>query len=202
MPRHERFEQVHALLGRGRSITAIGRTLHLTRKIVRKYASASSADAASTRRTSPGPSPLLTPFLTYRNRRWQQGCENGKVLLDEIRARGYRGRRRTLSRSVTARHRGARPPEPRSTPPSPRSIASLILRRPDYVDAAEEQQLAEIGERCPELSTTTDLARSFASILRERQGAGPFQTGCRRQEGLECLDWCPSQPDCGEMRRP
>ena len=102
MPRHERFEQVHALLGRGRSITAIGRTQHLTRKIVRKYARASSADAASTRRTSPGPSPLLTPFLTYLNRRWQQGCENGKVLLDEIRARGYCGRRRTLSRYVTA----------------------------------------------------------------------------------------------------
>jgi transposase len=129
--RHERFEHVHTLLERGMSLTAIGRTLHLTRKIVRKYARASSADAVSTRRTAPGRSPLLTPFLPYLNRRWQEGCENGKVLLEEIRAQGYRGSRRTLGRYVTERRGGAPPPEPRSAPPSPRSIAGWILRRPE-----------------------------------------------------------------------
>jgi hypothetical protein len=121
--RHERFEQVQTLLARGMSLTAIGRAVHLSRKIVRKYARATSADPASTRRTAPGPSPVLTPFLPYLNRRWQEGCENGKLLLEEIRAQGYRGSRRTLGRYVTARHRGAPPPEPRRAPPSPRRIA-------------------------------------------------------------------------------
>jgi transposase len=174
--RHERFEQVHALLERGMSLTAIGRTLHLTRKIVRKYARASSADAASTRRTAPGPSPVLTPFLPYLNHRWQEGCENGKVLLEEIRARGYRGSRRTLGRYVTARRRGAPPPEARSAPPSPRGIAALILRPPDHLDPAEVLQLVQVCERCPELATTRDLARSFATILRERRGGDAFRT--------------------------
>jgi transposase len=181
--RRERFEQVQALLARGMSITAIGRTLHLTRKIVSKYARASSADAVSTRRTAPGRSPLLTPFLPYLNRRWQQGCENGKVLLEEIRAQGYHGSRRTLGRYVTARHHGTPPPEPRSTPPSPRSIAGLILRRPEHLDGADVEQLAEVCERCPELATTRDLARRFATILRERQGGDAFHAWLQEVKG-------------------
>ena len=173
--RHERFDQVQTFLARGMSLTAIGRALHLDRKIVRKYARASSADAASTRRTAPGPSPLLTPFLPYLNRRWHEGCENGKLLLEEIRAQGYHGSRRTLSRYVTARHRGAPPPEPRRAPPSPRSIAGLVLRPPDHLDAADVQQLAEVCERCPDLATTRDLARSFATMLRNREGGDAFR---------------------------
>jgi transposase len=172
--RHERFEHVQVLLARGMSLTAIGRALHLTRKIVRKYARASTADAASTRRTAPGPSPLLTQFLPYLNRRWQEGCDNGKLLLDELRAQGYRGSRRTLGRYVTARRQGAPPPEPPSAPPSPRGIASLVLRPPGNLDPAEVQQLQEVCDRCPELATTRDLARRFATVLRERQGGDAF----------------------------
>jgi len=181
--RHERFEQVQTLLARGMSITAIGRTLHLTRKIVGKYARASSADAASSRRLAPGPSPLLAPFLPYLNRRWQEGCENGKLLLEEIRAQGYRGSRRTLSRYVTARHQGAPPPQPRSAPPSPRSIAGLVLRRLDDLDAVDAHHLAEVCERCPELATTRDLARRFAAILRERQGGEAFRAWLEAVQG-------------------
>jgi transposase len=181
--RHERFEQVQTLLARGMSLTAIGRALHLDRKIVRKYARASSADAASTRRTAPGPSPVLTPFLAYLNRRWQEGCENGKLLLEEIRAQGYRGSRRTLGRYVTARHRGAPPPEPRRVPPSPRSIAGLVLRPADHLDAAEVQQLVEVCERCPELATTRDLARRFATIVRNREGGDAFDVWLKEVKG-------------------
>jgi transposase len=181
--RHERFEQVQTLLARGMSLTAIGRTLHLTRKIVRKYAHASSADAASTRRTAPGPSPLLTPFLPYPNRRWHEGCENGKLLLEEIRAQGYRGSRRTLSRYVTARHRGAPPSEPRRAPPSPRSIAGWAVRPPDHLDAADVQQLVEVCQRCPDLATTRDLARRFATILRNREGGDAFHAWLKEAKG-------------------
>jgi transposase len=172
--RHERYEHVQTLLGRGMSLTAIGRALHLTRKIVGKYAHATSADAVSTRRATPGPSPLLTPFLPYLNRRWEEGCENGKLLLDELRTHGYSGSRRTLSRYVTARRRGAPPLESRSAPPSPRGIASLVLRPPGNLDPAEVQQLQDVCERCPELATTRDLARKFAIVLRERQGRDAF----------------------------
>ena len=186
--RQERFEQVQTLLARGMSLTAIGRAVHLSRKIVRKYARASSADAASTRRTAPGPSPVLTPFLPYLNRRWQEGCENGKLLLEEIRAQGYRGSRRTLGRYVTARHRGAPPPEPRRAPPSPRSIAGLVLRPPDHLDAAEVQQLEEVCERCPELAATRDVARRFATIVRNREGGDAFHV------------WLKEVKDCGVPR--
>jgi transposase len=172
--RQERFDQVQALRGQGLGIGAIAARVHLDRKTVRKYAHARSADATSTRRTERHASQTLALYLAHLNRRWTEGCTNVAVLLPEVRAQGYTGSRRTLSRYLTERRRGAPPPEPTVVPPSPRVIAGWVLRRAETLAAEETARLAQVCARCPELATTRDLARQFTAVLRERQGAAGY----------------------------
>jgi transposase len=173
---HERFTQIHQLLGRGMSLTAIAATLHLDRHTVRKFARASSPEAIGAGRRR-GVSPLLAPYREYLHRRWQEGGTNGKRLLEEIRARGYRGSHRTLGRYLTRLRRGAPPPPAtRSvTSVTARAIAGLSLRRPETLKHAEHALLERLGERCPELATTIRLARTFARLVRERPGLAEFE---------------------------
>lgn len=43
---------------------------------------------------------LIEPFHDYLVQRWQEGCRIGRQLLEEIRAKGYRGGRATLYRHL------------------------------------------------------------------------------------------------------
>ena len=50
------------------------------------------------------------------------------------------------------------------------------------------QQLEEVCERCPELAATRDLARRFATIVRNREGGDAFHV------------WLKEVKDCGVPR--
>lgn len=55
-------------------------------------------------------------------------------------------------------------------PPSPRTVAGWILRRPTALFEAEQVQLKTVLAHCPELDALTRYVRSFAVMLTERQG--------------------------------
>ncbi|WSN71400.1 transposase [Streptomyces sp. NBC_01361] len=55
-------------------------------------------------------------------------------------------------------------------PPSPRAVASWILRHPDSLSAGEQLRMKAVLAHCPELDALTRHVRSFAQILTERQG--------------------------------
>ncbi|GGS29305.1 hypothetical protein Snoj_25610 [Streptomyces nojiriensis] len=104
----------------------------------------------------------------YLDDRWNEGCTNAWKLWEEIVPLGYKGgyqrvgahlrRKRTSPRPVTAR------------PPSPRTVAGWILRRPTALSGAEQLQLKTVLAHCPELDALTRHVRSFAAMLTERQG--------------------------------
>jgi transposase len=49
------------------------------------------------------------------------------------------------------------------------------MRRPETLDATERQRLDALCVRCAELTTTTRLARAFATLVRERRGAAALE---------------------------
>jgi len=184
LERHRsRYEQIHLLVARGQTITAIARRLHLDRKTVRKFARASSPEAISTREPHAGPS-LLRRFYGHLNRRWQEGCADGAVLCSEIRALGYRGSARTVRRYLTGLRQGQAPYQPKSAL-APRAVAGLLLRPPDQLSAADGVLLERLMERCPDLVTARHLIGVFAALVCERQGEGVLRS------------WLTEAADCG-----
>ncbi|MFE9469246.1 transposase [Streptomyces virginiae] len=89
------------------------------------------------------------------------------------RVRAYLHLKRTSPRPVAAR------------PPSPRSVAGWILRRPETLTDSEQLQLKTIATDCPEIAALTRHVRSFATMLTERQGERlPHWLAAVRQDDL------------------
>ncbi|MFF5782638.1 transposase [Streptomyces virginiae] len=73
-------------------------------------------------------------------------------------------------------------------PPSPRTVARWILRRPTALSDAEQLQLKTVLARCSELDALTRHVRSFAAMLTERQGERlPEWLDAVRQDDLPSL---------------
>ncbi|MET8582228.1 transposase [Streptomyces collinus] len=73
-------------------------------------------------------------------------------------------------------------------PPSPRSVAGWILRRPEKLSESEQLQLKTVSANCPEIAALTCHVRSFASMLTERQGERlPDWLDAVRQDNLPSL---------------
>lgn len=72
----------------GWSIYQISQTLNLNRTTVRRYAYAESFPERIQRPTGRS---MLTPYLGYLEKRYQQGCRNVQELWRELRQQGYPG---------------------------------------------------------------------------------------------------------------
>ncbi|MGW4254708.1 ISL3 family transposase [Streptomyces californicus] len=70
----------------------------------------------------------------------------------------YLHKKRTSPRPVVAR------------PPSPRTVAGWILRRPETLPEPEQLLLKTVRTHCPEIDALTRHVRAFAVLLTERQG--------------------------------
>jgi transposase len=187
--------EIQAAVRSGMTITEISRQLRLDRKTVRRYATAATAeeligDSPRARMT------ILEPHLSYLHRRWDEGCRSTNQLLEELRARGFRGSERTLRR-LTAQlrtHTAKTTPPPA---PKVREVTSWILTPPDKLLVEDRETLQDISDRCPEIAATIALTREFAEMLTQLRGkdlddwvsraeAGPvrelrgFATGLRR----------------------
>ena len=56
-------------------------------------------------------------------------------------------------------------------PPSLRKLTGLIVKRPENRSEEDEQLLSKISSGQPKLTTTIELARSLATIIRQQQAA-------------------------------
>jgi transposase len=172
--RVERYNEVVALYQKGMSQQAISRTLHMERKTIRRFLRAGQfPERAKPRQKLPS----TTTFQEYLMRRWAEGCHNATQLWREIQAQGYAGGRSTLARLVfTFRTKGTKyfrktmaPRQPQAKPPSPRQAAMLLARRPEKLQAEEQQLLARLNECCPEIPTLYALTQGFAEVFRSKQ---------------------------------
>ncbi|WP_369392392.1 ISL3 family transposase [Streptomyces sp. CG1] len=164
------FEAVHEYNGTARSISAIARELGLNRRTVAKYARAGSWQEC-VRRTPPGRSTSLDPYLEYLRQRWEEGEHTATVLHQEIAAKGYLGHYQRVKMAIAPLRRGLPIDTPRERPPSPRQVARWITTTPSRRGLHATETLRRLFAHCPELARTHDLVRQFAAMLDARNAA-------------------------------
>jgi transposase len=166
----ERYADVHRLVDRGWTVSAIGRHLQLDRKTVRRFRDtpldellSSAKDFGVHRRDQ------LVPFLPYLHARFAAGTTSGRRLFEEIGERGYQGGYSTLTAYLGRLREGTVEPVPADLP-SPRRITSSIMRPRDALTDREEERLQDVKIACPDIARACDLARSFHDLLTHRRG--------------------------------
>jgi transposase len=173
--RQERCDQVKALHALGCSAVAIREQLGLDRKTIRKYLKIEGSMQPIQRRRRAS---ILDPYYEYILSRWEQGCRNGQLLLREVRAKGYQGGD-SLVRALVARLRknlpvkapmkGAAPATIRTIPASPRELRWFLAKRPEELEAEEQEDLERLLQVSEEVKTLHTLLQSFLGMVRERK---------------------------------
>ncbi|WP_413100285.1 ISL3 family transposase [Streptomyces sp. Inha503] len=165
-----RYEDVHRLLEKGWTISAIARRLNLDRKTVRRFRDTDLDQLLASARDR-RPNGVLEPFKAYLNARFTeaQGQVSGTRLFLEIRERGYLGSRQVVRKHLAALRAGTAEPV-RADIPSPRKITSWIMRPRDTLTESQEERLLQIRLACPDITRACDLARAFADLVRHQRG--------------------------------
>ena len=176
--RKERMAQAETLRQKGWSQKAIAHHLHLHPKTVRRYRNDPSPRLERTRKQH-----FLDAYQPYLLQRWNEGCHNAAQLYREIQPQGFRGHL-TIVRDFVQTLRAASglparvqktngdhklPADIVPTPPSLRTLTWWILKRPEDRVENDEQLLARVCEGQPKLIETLELARGFASLVRQHQ---------------------------------
>ncbi|MFI7406040.1 ISL3 family transposase [Streptomyces sp. NPDC049541] len=165
-----RYEDIHRLLERRWTISAIARRLNLDRKTVRRFRDTGLDQLLASARDR-RPNGVLEPFKANLNARFTeaQGQVSGTRLFLEIQASGYRGSRQVVRKHLAALRAGTAEPI-RADIPSPRKITSWIMRPRETLTESQDERLLQVRLVCPDISRACDLARAFADLVRHRRG--------------------------------
>ncbi|MFA3843879.1 VOC family protein [Streptomyces aureus] len=136
-------------------------------RTVKQFADAARPEELSTGQWQNRPS-VLDDYKPYLDDRWNEGCTNAWKLWEEIVPLGYKGSYQRVRAYLHKKRTSPRPVVAR--PPSPRTVAGWILRRPETLPEAEQLQLKTVRTHCPEIDALTRHVPAFAVMLTERQG--------------------------------
>jgi transposase len=168
--RQARFAEVKALFAQGYSQNSIARQLKMHRQTVARYVR---LDELPKRATPTHNISTVAPYMAYIQRRWAEGCHNGKQLWREICAQGYTGSYMSVYRALKplrggdGRRRKTLPP---SAPPlSPRQAMWLLANTVDRLNSDQIIQLAALCACCPVAANTYTLVQRFGRMIRERR---------------------------------
>ncbi len=164
-----RYEDIHQLLVKRWTISAIARRLNLDRKTVRRFRDTDLDELLASARER-RPNDVLEPFKAYLNTRFTeaQGQVSGTRLFLEIQTRGYCGRRQVVRKHLAALRAGTAEPV-RANIPSPRKITSWIMRSPETLTDSQNERLLQVRLACPDITRACDLARAFADLVRHQR---------------------------------
>ena len=117
----------------------------------------------------------LDRYLPYLLERWEAGCHNMARLFRELVALGYKGsyesvRDQIVRRLPEGKKNAARGDVLSQAPLPSRQASFLFLRRPEELDAGEQESLLQLRQSHPEVDRTYDLVQEFAQMLRTRTG--------------------------------
>lgn len=176
-----RCDRARELRTQGWPIRAIGRELRLNRNTVRAYLRAPSFPERHPRMLrAPG---VLEPFIPSLIDRGNAGCRTGTILWQEIRERGYVGKRVTVfsfvtrlrkTRGIPAKNRTIRDGKvalPTERPRTPRSVVWQVLQRPEQRDEATDERLQQLRHVHADVDETITLTEGFAMLMRARDPA-------------------------------
>lgn len=179
--REANYQQVWDLRRQGWSGKAIARQVGIGVTTVFRYLRTPTFPERQGRRDR-GRS-LLDPYKEYILKRWNEGCHEGLQLFGEIQPHGYSGsydtvaryaRRLRQSQEIKPRQRYSIKSLPLVTEPeklrlTPRRAAWLVLRKEEEQKPIDKKLIALLIAQHPDLAEATELAKSFAAIVRQRQ---------------------------------
>ncbi|MEU5485727.1 ISL3 family transposase [Streptomyces mirabilis] len=165
-----RYEDIHRLLEKRWTISAIAHRLRLDRKTVRRFRDTDLDELLASARER-RPNGVLEPFKAYLNTRFTeaQGQVSGTLLFLETQARGYRGSRQVVRKHLAALRAGTAEPV-RADIPSPRKITSWIMRPRESLTERQNERLLQVRLACRDITRACDLARAFADMVRHQRG--------------------------------
>jgi transposase len=161
--RLERYEQLIALFEAGQSQAAISREMNIGRKTVRRWLRRGQFPERKPPHRRP---PKVSQFADFLLQRWKEGCHNASRLYQEIREKGYTGKRAMVARFVASWRKTGKAASP--TAPeriAPRHAAILVTRPADQMNKEQQQLLDRILAQCPEVFDLRQLALSFREAL-------------------------------------
>src|SRR5256714_1141755 len=178
------YAQVLALHQAGMGQRAIGRSMHMSRRIVRRFLTWETfPERASGSGGRPKGKGKLAPYLAYLLERWNAGEQTSSHLFREIKERGYTGSE-SLLRRLLGEWRAELPPTPRQGPArKPRLAApqgakkrrlssrgaSFLMILPSSKLSEVQQQQVEQMKHNEDLHTVYLLSQEFVTMLKERQ---------------------------------
>jgi len=173
--RVQRYEQVHELHRQGLSQRAIAKRLGIHRATVERLLKA----ATFPERAAPPRPRCLDRFADYLKQRWAEGCHNAARLFTELKERGFNGSCYTVRRYLarwrrTDRQAGKEEAVGGALPrvierPSSSRVSWLLLKADAEVTAEEQLFLQRLRERCPALQVAAEVAREFATMVKEKK---------------------------------
>jgi transposase len=179
--RLERYEKVVEMRERGMYVEDIASEVGLSQSTVVTWLNAGGFPERKRPERKKKPSPVA-PYADYLERRWRERCINMARLWREIKEMGYEGSYDAVAHHLRCLRKGLSPParapasneeangRPKGTRHESQEITRLLMLEAKDTDAPypdQSQYLAELRERCPELTEAQQLAGSFAEIVRE-----------------------------------
>lgn len=205
------FDRVKVLQATGVPMSAIAQQLGYNRRRLDRWGK---LDALPERRRMPPRPGSVETFRMYLRQRWDAGCCNGRMLFDEIRARGYGGTYKSLHTLVSPWRLGNLAFEAHASLPlcptpasTPMADATSTPTSPLHPDAAARQvaphiavalltkpraeltvRQAEVVDAlkvgCPGYALMRSLMLAFRSILRQPARASAATTPVRSTTAL------------------
>jgi transposase len=182
--RLDQYQHVLELWEQGYSAYEIAPRVGISERTVRQWRTHGIETRPRRRRPSP-----LDRYASYLRQRWEQGCQNGQRLYEELQEMGYPGSSRALYHYLNRWRspRAIKPPSLQSkrrwrsrkqaAPPagpfdecSAKQAVWLYLRSPDTLSPTEQEQLTFLRQVHPTLEITYQLVQAFAVMLRTHKG--------------------------------
>jgi transposase len=170
-PKLAQYAEIQRLHAAGATVKHIAETVGVSRPTVYRYLRL--PDPPDRKRPHRSRH-LLTPYEPYLRQRWAEGCRSKALLLGELRSKGYTHSASTVYRFLKRVDRecasGTAGRTTRPEVPSPRHVATLLMRRPERLTAEARSYLTRLCEQTPSIATAYTLTQDFAAMVRDRQG--------------------------------
>jgi len=165
------FEMVKGMQEQGLRAFEIVKATGISRGRVDKWLRLSECPPQGKMAPRPG---MAESFREELRKRWDQGCQNGRQLFEEMQQRGYIGSYdgilRLLAEWRTEKMDLVQPAAPMPKVPALRDVspqeAAALLSKPKAMLNERQSKIVEVLKRTPDFAAMRHLVLSFRSILR------------------------------------
>ena len=161
--RLDRYNQVVELLKQGYSQRAISREVGIQTKTIRRWLRAGQFPERKPAHRRPA---KVKGFADYLKQRWNEGCHNATRLFQEIRQKGYSGKRSMVARFVSSWRKTGKPTSPQLPQHiAPKHAAILATSGPDQMSEQQQTLFDRIVAQCPDAMLLRNLSLDFRQAL-------------------------------------